>query len=90
MLVAAIGVLGIAIVRRIAGVWVEWMADEAAGDGPGLQAVILGLAFLLASPLVLLVAYTGWLGRRVRRGDRFPPAGLPLLRDTAVVVGAAA
>lgn len=63
--------------------------------GPGASAqrarlALLLLAALLLAPLLALAAYLWSLGARVVRAQEFPPPGLRVIRDTAVITGARA
>ena len=54
------------------------------------RVAFLALAALLLAPLLAFAVYLWSLGGRVLRAQEFPPPGLRVLRDTAVITGARA
>lgn len=68
----------------------EWLDQDAAAR-PGrvrLAVGVLGLA--LAAPVAAMAVYVWRFGARVRAGERFPPAGTAVVRDTPILRGEAA
>lgn len=66
---------------------VDWVDHEPASRVPLL---VLGMLVLLSLPLLALAAYLWALGRRIVNTQRFPPAGMRVIRDTPVLTGDAA
>src|SRR5688572_19353929 len=54
------------------------------------RVAFLALAALLLAPLLAFAVYLWSLGGRVLRAQEFPPPGLRVIRDTAVLTGARA
>lgn len=52
--------------------------------------LMLGFGLFLVVPGVLFSAHLWWLGERIARTGRFPPPGMALVRDAAVLEGTAA
>jgi hypothetical protein len=52
--------------------------------------VLVAVLLLLLAPLFLMAAWVWSLGVRVLRGNRHPPEGVKVIRDTPVSRGAAA
>jgi hypothetical protein len=72
----AAGALGPAV-----GAWMRQDLDAR------LRLVTAVMMLLLAGPALGMGAYVWRLGRRTVRAQRYPPPGVRVLRDTAVVAG---
>jgi hypothetical protein len=83
-------VIGIAllIVADRAGPAVEaWLTGDSVQAQARLTSAFGALALAIALPVLGFAAYLWWLGARSVRAERFPPPGLRVSRDTAVVHG---
>lgn len=87
LVVAVLGAVLIGIVTGKADRWLRWLVDDAEAGGWGSRVAVALLSTAIALPLLVLGAYSARLGRHVRRDDRFPPANMPVLRDTEVLTG---
>ena len=80
----------------IAGAGLIWALQGAAAQA-WLESMLLHHPRVLALALFVFMAPIGWfavhlyrLGARVRRAQRFPPPGVPVVRDTPILSGAKA
>ena len=88
IVVALIGAVLIEGLERYLPQVGEW----ARADPSGARSRFLfsSFAFLSAAPCVAFAVYLWFLGARIIRARQFPPPGLRVLRDTAILTGEAA
>ena len=83
-------VIGIALLvaaERLGPAVEAWLTGDPAQARARLTSSFGALALLIALPVLSFAGYLWWLGVRSVRAERFPPPGLRLVRDTAVVHG---
>jgi len=88
--VAVIGSVLIAIAEPYRPELAGWLRGHPEALRACLDYAGIVLAALLAGPLLGLAVYSWRLGRRVLAAERFPPPGLAVIHDTAVLCGDAA
>lgn len=68
----------------------KWINSDPSQFLARARLVLLGAALLLVAPLVAIAIWLWRLGARALAGDRFPPPGVAVIRDTPVLTGDAA
>jgi hypothetical protein len=84
---ACVGAVLIAAFERYRIPLRDWLLADPDASAQRAQLVMLIFAVLLLAPLLAFAAWLWSLGERVVRAREFPPPGLRLIRDTAVVNG---
>ena len=82
-----LGALLIVAFERYRGPLTDWVLADPGTSTQRLRLVFLLLAALSVAPLLAFAAYVWSLGERVLRAREFPPPGLRVIRDTAVITG---
>lgn len=90
VLVAGVGGVLVLLVQAQASSWAEWFTADPARSRQRVTYLVWALAAAFILPTLALSAYLWLLGSRVVESGRFPPRGMPVLRDTVVVFGAEA
>jgi len=67
----------------------EWFLSDPGRIGEKLNIIIAVMA-VLSIPLLIGAAYLWRIARKIIDAQRFPPPGMPVVRDTAIVTGAKA
>lgn len=65
----------------------DWILSEPGASAQRVKLVFLALAAVLIAPLLGVAAYLWALGARILRAREFPPPGLRVIRDSAVITG---
>ena len=68
----------------------DWLLADPGTSTKRARLAFLVLVALLLAPLLAFAVYLWSLGGRVLRAQEFPPPGLGVIRDTAVITGARA
>lgn len=68
----------------------DWLLAEPGRLAQRLSWIVLGLGAAAALPALLAAAHLWRVARKAARAHRFPPPGQKVLRDTPVLLGAAA
>jgi hypothetical protein len=67
-----------------------WITEAPGSSEARILIVIWGLTAAITGPALAAAFYLARLARQVVRDERFPPAGMRVVRDTPILRGAAA
>jgi hypothetical protein len=84
---AAAGVILLTVAGSFRPAFQSWLEQAPRGR---LTLATVVLAVITSAPLLGLAWYLWRLGRRIGLGERYPPPGYRVIRDTPVVAGALA
>jgi hypothetical protein len=87
LVTAVVGAGLILLLRHYEPMLESWIMQDPAAAPGRIRLVLLGLVALAAVPLLAFAVYLWRFGDRIIRAQRFPPPGLGLVRDTAVIEG---
>jgi len=83
-----IGIVLLAVADRVGPAVEAWLTGDPAQARGRLTSSFRALTLAIVVPVLAFAGYLWWLGARIVSAERFPPPGVRVVRDTAVVQGA--
>jgi hypothetical protein len=87
LIALSVGALGIVGFEHYQSRLHDWIVSDPEALPQRVKTVLVVFSVFLLAPLLALGVFFWSLGRRVLRAREFPPPGLRVIRDTAVVTG---